>query len=76
VPAEIGAPSITDSGAPGALAVAWLNGVQISGGNVLIGYVQVSSVESAAGFSLVFYGVDANMRADGRSVQFALPRRP
>jgi hypothetical protein len=76
VPAGVGAPSLIDSGAPGALAVTWLNGLQISGGNTLIGYVQVNGVGPAAGFSLIFYGVDANKRTDGTSVQFATPRRP
>ncbi len=75
VPAEIGAPSLTDSGVPGAMAVAWPNGLRIPSGEAVIGYVQVSGVDTAAGFSLVFHGVDANLRGDGRSVQFETPRR-
>ena len=76
VPVEIGAPSLTDTGVPGTMAVAWLNGLQISGGNALIGYIQVSGVDPAGSFSLVFYGVDANTSGDGRSVQFATPQHP
>ena len=75
VPAGVGAPSLIDTGVPGALAVAWLDTLQIPRGDTLIGYVQVSGVDPAANFSLVFYGVDANRRSDGRSVQFATPRR-
>jgi hypothetical protein len=75
VPAGIGAPSLIDSGEPGALALAWLNGLQIPAGNVVLGYLQVGGVDPA-NFSLVFYGVDANRRAGGHAVQFATPRRP
>ena len=76
IPVEVGPPSVTDNGLPGVMAVAWLKGLRIPAGDVLIGYVQASGVDAAASFPLVFYGVDANMLADGRSVRFETKGRP
>jgi len=55
--------------------VAWLNGLWMASGNLLIGYVHVIGADPTTGLSLVFHGIDANMRTDGRSVTFETSRR-
>ena len=55
VAGELGTPSLVDSGVPGALALAWLDGLKIGGGNILVGYVQIPA--NSAG-SLRLFGVD------------------
>jgi sugar lactone lactonase YvrE len=60
-------PTLSDNGARGFLALAWLEGFAVQPGRTLIGYV-----EGAKGKSLAFYGVHANAR-DGQEVRITFP---
>ena len=61
-------PTLVDSGVPGTLALAWLDGLDVAAGErALLGYVEMLGSE-AMGRSLEFYGAVANAREDGRSV--------
>ncbi len=64
-PAESLAPSLLDSSTPGALAVAWLEGVTLRGGERL----RLGRVDGSA--SLTVYGISANEseKAGGREVR-------
>jgi hypothetical protein len=66
-------PSLVDSGLPGMLAVAWLNGLKLAAGDqLLLGYAEVSGGQAPA---LRFNGAIANAR-DGRRVTLGLPDVP
>jgi uncharacterized protein (TIGR03437 family) len=59
VPGEVAAPALQDNGVEGTLAVAWLEEISATtGGNMLLGYVQVSGTDPSAPFTLDFFGVD------------------
>ena len=59
------APSLTDTGLPGILVVAWLEGVDLKAGErILLGYVDTSATTQA---NIRFFGVSASDR-NGRAV--------
>ncbi len=66
-PAESLAPSLLDSGKPGAIAVAWLEGLTLRGGERL----RLGRVDGSA--SLTVYGISANesMKAGGRELRLS-----
>ena len=62
-------PTLIDPDVPGVLAVAWLEGLQVAGGQrLLLGYVEVAGAQPAA---LHVLGVSANA-PDGSEVRLAL----
>jgi len=64
LPGEAGAPTLTDSGLPGTLALAWLGGLRLQAGQrVLLGYAEMTGGAQAS--ALKFIGAIANS-ADGR----------
>ena len=59
------APTLTDTGVPGALSLAWLTGWKASAGSrVLLGYV-----EAPVSHAIVILGTSANARITGRTVR-------
>jgi sugar lactone lactonase YvrE len=72
-PSQDQAPTITDTGIPGKLGIAWLNGWRTrAGGRILLGYAETL----AGAASLAFVAASANA-SDGHDVTFGLgpPRR-
>ena len=55
---EVPAPSMQDNGVEGTLAVAWLEGFETTGGDVLLGYVQVQVSGTDPPLTLRFFGID------------------
>jgi len=71
LPGEAGAPTLTDNGLPGTLALSWLGGLRLQAGQrVLLGYVEVPGGAPAS--ALQFIGAIANS-ADGRLLAVGLP---
>jgi DNA-binding beta-propeller fold protein YncE len=75
VAGEASAPSLVDGGVPGALAVAWLDGLRLAAGQrVLLGYVEIVGTEDAQlRTSLRIFGVSANAAKDGEAVPLSTP---
>jgi len=68
---EAGAPTLTDNGLPGTLALSWLGGLRLQAGQrVLLGYAEVPGGAPAS--ALQFIGAIANA-ADGRPLAVGLP---
>jgi len=68
---EAGAPTLTDNGLPGTLALSWLGGLRLQAGQrVLLGYAEVPGGAPAG--ALQFIGAIANS-ADGRPLAVGLP---
>jgi uncharacterized repeat protein (TIGR01451 family) len=68
---EAGAPTLTDNGLPGTLALSWLGGLRLQAGQrVLLGYAEITGGAPAS--ALQFIGAIANS-ADGRPLAVGLP---
>jgi hypothetical protein len=71
LPGEAGAPTLTDDGLPGTLALSWLGGLRLQAGQrVLLGYAEMTAGAPAS--ALQFIGAIANS-ADGRPLAVGLP---
>jgi hypothetical protein len=67
-------PSLTDTGLPGKLALAWLDGWTAKAGDrVLLGHVQ-SQAKAITPTDLVFFGASANAASTGQDVPLNLGR--
>jgi hypothetical protein len=70
---EAGAPTLTDNGLPGTLALSWLGGLRLQAGQrVLLGYAEITGAPADAARLLRFFGAIANS-ADGRPLAVGLP---
>ncbi|MCX6619389.1 MAG: LamG domain-containing protein, partial [Acidobacteria bacterium] len=70
---EAGAPTLTDNGLPGTLALSWLGGLRLQAGQrVLLGYAEITGASADAARLLRFFGAIANA-ADGRPLAVGLP---
>jgi uncharacterized repeat protein (TIGR01451 family) len=70
---EAGAPTLTDNGLPGTLALSWLGGLRLQAGQrVLLGYAEITGAPADAARLLRFLGAIANS-ADGRPLAVGLP---
>ena len=70
---DAGAPTLTDHGLPGTLALSWLGGLRLQAGQrVLLGYAEITGAPTDAARLLRFFGAIANS-ADGRPLAVGLP---
>jgi len=75
VSATAGAPALLDNQLPGAIAAAWLGGLQLRAGQrLLLGFVHISTSGQQVTLP-VLYGAMANDRATGARIPLELPRR-